>query len=115
MLRVLVPNNPQVETRSGTSANGREWSFKQQSVRIYEDGTPFADKFTITLPEDVAIYPAGEYLLDLNSAYERGSYDSLDLSRSSSLIPLNSSTLSAMKKKHDQLFADYSEVLKKTA
>jgi len=115
MLRVYVAPNPQPETRSGKNSAGREWSFRQQAVRIYEAGTPFADKFVITLPEDVTVYPEGEYLLDLNVSFERGSFDSLTLIRQTRLIPFSVENLAIAKKSFDAQFLEFSNLLKKTA
>lgn len=70
-----------IDTRSGNT-NGRDWSIRSQHVWIFKPASLYPELYAITLPDDVPFYPAGDYLLDLDSMLMPNAYKSPSLSRS---------------------------------
>jgi len=93
-LKVVVDeqqgNLDNVESRSGTSkGTGREWSMRSQFIWVYEQGAKFPMKVQFVLPESVPVYPAGNYYLDLNTAFTTGNFNSLNIdTRKLKLVPI---------------------------
>lgn len=75
--------------------DGTQVVFKEQRAAI-ETGEDFPKPFTINLGDDQPPYPPGKYLLDVSSL-EVGDFDSLRVGRRIYLIPIPTTTASAVK------------------
>jgi hypothetical protein len=85
MLRVLIEPGSTPETKTGNK-NGKDWSIVQQRVRVFQPGSQYPDSFMFVLPQGVAGYPSGEYIWDVSSQIERGSFDSVAFARGQRLV-----------------------------
>lgn len=69
-----------IDTRTGNT-NGRDWTMRNQHCWIFKPASLYPELYLITLPDNVPFYPAGDYLLDLDSMLVPNPYKGLSLSR----------------------------------
>ena len=96
MLKVVIEPSQatpsSITQRSGTSTNGRAWSIRSQECWIYNPGSSFPRLYAINLADNIPLYPAGEYQLDVESMVQPNDFKGLSLSRNSiSLISVAAS------------------------
>lgn len=70
-----------INNRSGTSSSGRPWQIKSQECWIYSPNSSFPRLYAINLPDHIPLYPAGDYLLDVESMVQPNDFNGLSLSR----------------------------------
>jgi len=71
---------------------------RSQFIWVYEQGAKFPMKVQFVLPDEVQVYAAGDYMLDLNTAFSVGNFNSLNLdTRKLRLLPVLPSRSSVTK------------------
>ncbi|MDD2864670.1 MAG: single-stranded DNA-binding protein [Methylococcales bacterium] len=90
MLKVVIEpaqaTQSAISNRSGTSASGRPWQIRSQECWIYSPNSSFPRLYAINLPDDIPLYPAGEYLLDVESMIQPNDFKGLSLSRGAAVL-----------------------------
>lgn len=81
-MKVII-ESPETQTRSGKSANGRDWSMITQSARLV--GEYIAGPLELTLGNNQPPYPAGEYDLNLEKSIALTQYGQIQISRNLNL------------------------------
>lgn len=84
-LRIEVKSDA-VETRSGTSKNGKPYSIRSQTAYAYtyeQNGNPkpFPERISLNLEDNQQAYPVGNYALDLEKSIYVGDFGRLSLGR----------------------------------
>jgi len=76
-------HNEVIETRSGTSKNGKDWVMHEQDVWVYLTGEPFPTKAVVQLPEVSNGKPQamkkGVYDLDLTLCMKIGNFHGIEV------------------------------------
>ncbi|MDD5215394.1 MAG: single-stranded DNA-binding protein [Methylococcales bacterium] len=75
-----------ISKRSGTSASGRSWQINSQECWIYNPNSSFPRLYAINLPDNIPLYPAGDYLLDVESMLQPNDFNGLSLSRGAAVL-----------------------------
>ena len=90
MLKVVIEpaqaTQSAISNRSGTSASGRPWQIRSQECWIYSPNSSFPRLYAINLPDDIPLYPAGDYLLDVESMIQPNDFKGLSLSRGAAIL-----------------------------
>ncbi len=77
-MKVII-ENPEVQTRSGKSANGRDWTMTTQHARLV--GELLAGPLELTLAANQPPYQVGEYELNLEKSIALSQFGQIQIMR----------------------------------
>lgn len=86
MLKIEIPQNAQVQTRSGTRQDGSPYTMCWYDAYLHVPNKPYPKEFRISVKQGVQL-PTGFFTID-DSSYYVDRYGALQVSREMKLNPI---------------------------
>lgn len=86
-MSMIVIRSATVTPRTIRRKDGTQMVFREQAAAIQKDGEDFPQPFRLTLDQEQAPYPAGNYTVDASS-FTTGEFGDLRVGRRVVLVPI---------------------------